>query len=213
MGKAKLSDNGNRVSVVEQAIASVGGSPSELAVKLSKICGEEITRQRVHGWRLRGTFPRELMPAVERLCGIPIEELAVAKVRERNPENPVEKSIRKATPEGTPAALAEALSKISGQRFTRQMVNNWQAAEQFPTDVVPWVHLLTKIPVKELLWGRREQRFPDLDSVKGIWSKAEAEEFDAAIAPLGKIDPALWAAEPQAPYRARTPRRTRRPRR
>ena len=61
--------------------------------------------------------------------------------------------------------MAEALSKISGQRFTRQMVNNWQAAEQFPTDVVPWVHLLTKISVKELLLGRREQRFPDLDSV------------------------------------------------
>ena len=215
MSNEKLAGRGNRISVVERAISAVGGSPSDLATKLTRVYGHEISRQRVNGWRLRGTFPRVVMPAVARLCGIPLEELAVAKVRQRNPENPVEKSIRRATPKGSPAALAEALSKISGQRFTRQMVNNWQAAEQFPTDVVPWVQLLTRIPVKELMVGRleRERRFHDLDSLKGIWSKAEAEEFDAAVAPFGKVDPALWAAEPKAGYRARPSRRGRRARR
>ena len=45
-------------------------------------------------------------------------------------------------------------------------------------------------------------RAPDeLDALAGTWSEAEADEFNAAIAPFGEIDRALWVAEPRAIYR------------
>ena len=56
------------------------------------------------------------------------------------------------------------------------------------------------------------KRAPDgLDALAGSWSKAEAAEFNAAIAPFGEIDPALWVAEPTAVYRV-TPAPAKRPR-
>jgi hypothetical protein len=36
------------------------------------------------------------------------------------------------------------------------------------------------------------QRFSDLDALAGSWSAEEAASFDAAVAPFGDIDPALW---------------------
>lgn len=60
-------------------------------------------------------------------------------------------------------------------------------------------------------YAPREQVYHDLDSLKGSWSKAEADAFEASIAPLSDIDPALWAAEPRPSYRPRTAKR--RPRR
>ena len=45
-------------------------------------------------------------------------------------------------------------------------------------------------------------RPPDgLDALAGSWSRAEAEEFNAAIAPFGEIDATLWVAEPRARHR------------
>ena len=60
-------------------------------------------------------------------------------------------------------------------------------------------------------YGPQAQIYHDLDSLKGTWSKAEARAFEASIAPLSEIDPALWAAEPVPDYRARPAKqRTRR---
>ena len=50
-------------------------------------------------------------------------------------------------------------------------------------------------------FGRSGAQYNDLDALAGTWSKAEAAEFDEAIAPFGKVDQALWVAEPKARYR------------
>ena len=50
----------------------------------------------------------------------------------------------------------------------------------------------------------------DLDQLAGSWSKAQADAFDAAVAPFGEIDPVLWAAEPRAKYRVKRGGRRRR---
>lgn len=54
--------------------------------------------------------------------------------------------------------------------------------------------------------------FDDLDALAGRWTKAEADAFAAAIAPLAEIDQGLWAGEPKhaatapgAPTRPRLP--------
>jgi hypothetical protein len=52
-----------------------------------------------------------------------------------------------------------------------------------------------------------EETFDDLDSLAGAWSKADADAFAAAVAPFSEIDPALWASEPKAAYRARRRRK------
>lgn len=142
-------------NVVERAIAHVGGSPGELATRLSVLAGEEISRQRVHGWRMRGIFPRQVMMFVHQLCGIDIDELIQAKPLDRDAGNAVNRAIRLLGEDATPAMLAGELTKLSGKKVTRQMVNGWQVQEQFPVDMVPYVHLLTKIPVKDLVEGRR----------------------------------------------------------
>lgn len=60
-------------------------------------------------------------------------------------------------------------------------------------------------------YGAQERVYHDLDGLKGSWSKAEADAFEAAIAPLSEIDPALWAAEPRAAHESKpAKRRTRR---
>ena len=56
----------------------------------------------------------------------------------------------------------------------------------------------------------REPEFHDLDELAGTWSKAEADEFDAAVAPFGEVDPDLWVAQPNASYRVKRKPRTRR---
>lgn len=47
------------------------------------------------------------------------------------------------------------------------------------------------------------RHYDDLDALVGAWSKAEADAFATAVAPLAKVEPALWAAEPVAAYRVR----------
>ena len=141
-------------NVVERAIAHVGGSAAEFARRLSEVSGEEITRQRVHGWRLRGIFPRSMMVNVETLCKIPLEELIQAKPKDRDAGNVVNRAVRFIAADATPAELAAKLSELSGRKITRQMVNGWQALEQFPLDVIPFVHMLTKIPVRDMVEGR-----------------------------------------------------------
>ena len=43
--------------------------------------------------------------------------------------------------------------------------------------------------------------YDDLDALAGKWTAAQAAAFDAATAPFGEIDAALWVAESIAPYR------------
>lgn len=38
-------------------------------------------------------------------------------------------------------------------------------------------------------------------ALAGKWSTAQADAFDAAVAPFGEVDAALWTAEPASPYR------------
>lgn len=144
------------MTIVDRAIAKLGGSPVELARRLSEYAGEEISRQRVHGWRLRGIFPRTLLVHVHRLTGMEMQELVTAKPRERDKKSAVQRAIDKVG--GTASAFALALSKSSGRAITRQMVNNWQAAEQFPRELVLEVHILTRIAVEELLETRIERQ-------------------------------------------------------
>jgi hypothetical protein len=95
-------------NVVEQAIKSVGGSPGELAKKLSQELGEEVSRQRVNGWRGRGVFPREIIVQVSKVCRIPLATLASAKPVERESGNIVMRGIRTLGPDGSATKLAAA---------------------------------------------------------------------------------------------------------
>jgi hypothetical protein len=144
MATATVEDN-----VVERALSHVGGSLSELGRRLSEYAGKEITRQRVFGWRQRGVFPREMLVYVHRLAGIPTEQLLMAQPKKLARGSVVDRAISKAG--GTAQKFAAALAKQSGRKITRQMVNGWQAREQFPRDLVIDVHMLTKIPVEDLI--------------------------------------------------------------
>jgi hypothetical protein len=52
-----------------------------------------------------------------------------------------------------------------------------------------------------------------IDELAGTWSAQEAREFKEAIKPFSEVDPALWAAEPQAAYRVHAARKRGRGRR
>lgn len=52
-------------------------------------------------------------------------------------------------------------------------------------------------------YAAEDRPYDDLDALAGAWSPAEAAEFAAAIAPLGEIEPALWAAQAEAAYRVK----------
>ena len=147
-----------KLTVVDKVLARVHGSHAELARRLSEISGQDISRQRVYGWESRGVFPRDMMVHVEALYGISLEELATAPRKEPDDGNIVQRAIRLLGVDANAATLAAELGKLADRRITRQMVSNWLGAEQFPTDVVPFVHLLVHIPVKELLEGRRRTR-------------------------------------------------------
>jgi hypothetical protein len=58
-------------------------------------------------------------------------------------------------------------------------------------------------------YGARDATYDDLDALAGTWSKAQAQEFEAAVAPFAEVEPALWAAEPEAVYGRRPARRKR----
>ena len=63
-------------NVVERAIQLAGGRPIDLAERITKKTGEEITRQRINGWRIRGNFPRNLVEDVHALFPqIPLSDL------------------------------------------------------------------------------------------------------------------------------------------
>lgn len=55
-----------------------------------------------------------------------------------------------------------------------------------------------------------QPEYHDLDALAGTWSKEEAEEFEAAIAPFGEVDAELWAKQPKGAYRVKRKSRTRR---
>ena len=48
-----------------------------------------------------------------------------------------------------------------------------------------------------------EQTFDDLDALAGAWSRSEAAQFAAAVAPFAEIDAGLWAAQPEVAYRVK----------
>lgn len=48
-----------------------------------------------------------------------------------------------------------------------------------------------------------------LASLAGSWTQEEADEFDAATRQFSEVDPALWAAQPEAAYRAARRRKPR----
>jgi hypothetical protein len=51
---------------------------AEFARRLSDVAGKEVTRQAVQGWRNRGKFSREIIPAVHKLTGLPVYDLIVS---------------------------------------------------------------------------------------------------------------------------------------
>jgi hypothetical protein len=42
------------------------------------------------------------------------------------------------------------------------------------------------------LADKANQRFDDLDALKGIWSKQDADAFGSATADFAQVAPALW---------------------
>lgn len=52
-----------------------------------------------------------------------------------------------------------------------------------------------------------KQSFDDLDALAGAWSKADAEEFELAVAPFEEIETGLWAAQPKAVYQVKVAKR------
>jgi len=50
------------------------------------------------------------------------------------------------------------------------------------------------------------RRKDQIDELAGSWTRQEADEFDEAVKPFSEVDPALWASEPTATYRARVRR-------
>lgn len=143
-------------TVVDRAIAAIDGSQAEFARRLSEYAGETITKQRIHGWKVRGIFPRDMITYVHMLTDMPLTELLNAQPRKRD-YSVVDRAIRlvgqQHETDGTAALLAAELTKISDRRYTRQMVNNWQVTGRFPTDAVVWVHMLVgqKIPIKDMI--------------------------------------------------------------
>ena len=55
----------------------------------------------------------------------------------------------------------------------------------------------------QLQYAAGDKTFDDLDALAGTWSKPEAAEFAAAVAPFAEIEAGLWAAEPKATYGVR----------
>jgi len=53
--------------------------------------------------------------------------------------------------------------------------------------------------------GRRPR--DEVDRLAGTWTRAEADRFDAAVAPFSEIDAQMWAGQAAAPYRVRAKRK------
>jgi hypothetical protein len=52
---------------------------SEFARRLSEVAKKEVSRQTVQGWRNRGRFSRDIIPAVHELTGLPVYDLITSK--------------------------------------------------------------------------------------------------------------------------------------
>jgi hypothetical protein len=133
---------------VEKVIADAGGSPMEVARRISRRIGCTVTRQRLHGWRRRGRFPRQLCLAIHEEFGLPLEEL-VDERRYPDPSSVVRKAL--AQLRVSPSGLATMLTGLVGKRVTRQAVNNWLHGGKFPREFVLPIHQLTGIPIAVLL--------------------------------------------------------------
>lgn len=134
---------------VDKAISHVGGSQAELARRLSEFAKEDISRQVVQGWKRRGQFPSKMIPHVHHLTGFDILAMLQAPPKPRERKSAIERALDQF--EGSPTGLASALAKATGKKITRQMVSEWRTRGKFPRYLVLEVHLLTKIPVAELI--------------------------------------------------------------
>lgn len=153
---AGAADGGSQLNFVRQAIERVGGSQAELGRRLSEYARQEITRQVVNGWVKRGRFPSNIIPHVHRLTGLDVMEMLLAPARTREEKNAVERALQQY--DESPTKLAAALAKATGRKVTRQMVGEWRVRGNFPRYLVLEVHLLTKIPVAELMgWEPGQQ--------------------------------------------------------
>jgi hypothetical protein len=52
---------------------------SEFARRLTEVAKKNISRQTVQGWRNRGKFSRDIIPAVHQLTGLPVYDLITSK--------------------------------------------------------------------------------------------------------------------------------------
>lgn len=136
------------LNVVERAIAYYGGQPFELRARLSEVAGEKIARQTMNGWRVRGVFPSSMILHVHNLTRIPLEDLLSARPKPRPKEAGVERAVAWA---GSSGKLAQALAKSSGREITRQVVDQWRAYGKVARAWVLDVHLLTKVPIEDLM--------------------------------------------------------------
>ena len=69
-------------NIVEFVIAKhFEGCASELARRLAVVAKKDITRQTVQGWRNRGQFSRDIIPAVNLLTGISVHDLITSSTR------------------------------------------------------------------------------------------------------------------------------------
>ena len=62
------------MSAVERVIEAVGGM-SELARLLTVASKKEVSTQRVFNWKTNDRIPSDFCPDIEKLTGIPCEEL------------------------------------------------------------------------------------------------------------------------------------------
>ena len=56
--------------------------------------------------------------------------------------------------------------------------------------------------LSETIHPPKNKTYHDLDYLAGIWTKTEADEFDAALAEQRKVEPTSWTDEPGTNWKA-----------
>ena len=84
---APLAARKRKATIVEEAIDTINrkykidrpGNPAELRRRLSDYAGRRLDPQLIYGWRQRGNFPRDWIPIVAEITGIPLEKMVQYK--------------------------------------------------------------------------------------------------------------------------------------
>jgi hypothetical protein len=66
---------------------------SEFARRLTEVANKPISRQTVQGWRNRGKFSRDIIPAVHQLTGLPVYDLITSKPATGAVEKPADAAV------------------------------------------------------------------------------------------------------------------------